>query len=59
MNFTPVKHFLFNNLHTILFLLGLLLIVVAIGFLTNIYYFMLALGLVLILIALLLDRGEV
>ncbi|MFU0785257.1 MAG: Methyl-accepting chemotaxis protein [Enterococcus gilvus] len=58
MNFTAVKIFLSNNIHTILLLLGLVLILTAITFLTNVYYGLLALGVVLIGIAIMLNIGQ-
>ena len=48
MIFTQVMNFLFNHFHSILLLLGLVLVVVAITFLSNVYYGMLALGIVFI-----------
>jgi len=57
MIFTQVKHFLFNNLHTILLLLGLLLIFVAIYKLLNIYFMCLALGGLLVFISLILNNS--
>lgn len=58
MNFTAVKNFLSKNIHTVLLLLGLVLILIAITFLTNVYYGLLALGVVLILLAVMLNTGE-
>nr|DAJ20860.1 MAG TPA: Protein of unknown function (DUF1056) [Siphoviridae sp. ctJsG2] len=58
MNFTAVKNFLSNYIHTILLLLGLGLILTAITFLTNVYYGLLALGVVLIGIAIMLNTGQ-
>ncbi|KFN91872.1 MULTISPECIES: hypothetical protein [Tetragenococcus] len=51
MNFTNLKHFLSDNVQTVLLLLGFLCIVLAIIFLTNIFYGLLALGIILIGIA--------
>ncbi|MGM0175551.1 hypothetical protein [Enterococcus sp. DIV0800] len=58
MNFTQVKNFLFNNVHTVLLLLGLVLILTAITLLTNAYYGLLALGIVLIGIAIMLNTEQ-
>ncbi|MFR4507783.1 MAG: hypothetical protein ACLT5V_07680 [Enterococcus avium] len=58
MNFTAVKNFLSKNIHTIFLLLGLGLILIAITFLTNVYYGLLALGVVLVLLAVMLNTGE-
>jgi len=48
--------FLFKHLHTVLLLLGLLLIVVAVGLLTNSFYALLALGVSCILVAYLINQ---
>ncbi|MGM0214284.1 hypothetical protein IGI42_001836 [Enterococcus sp. AZ109] len=58
MNFISVKSFLSKNIHTILLLLGLVLILAAITFLTNFYWGLLALGVVLIGIAILLNKQQ-
>lgn len=55
MNFTNLKHFLSNNLQTILLLLGFLCITIAITFLTSIFYGLLALGIILIVIAFIIN----
>jgi len=57
MNFTQVKRFLSNHIHTILFLLGLVFITIAITFLTNPYYGLLALGVCCLLVSGLLNTG--
>lgn len=51
MNFTKTRIFISNNNQTILLLLGLLCIVLAITFLTNIFYGLLALGIIFVLLA--------
>lgn len=56
MNFMQVVNFLFRNIHTVLLLIGLMLILLAITLLTNTYYGMLALGVVLIGLAWLINR---
>ncbi|GEQ49812.1 hypothetical protein TK11N_16640 [Tetragenococcus koreensis] len=55
MNFTNLKHFLFDNVQTVLLLVGFILIAIAISFLTNIYYGLLALGVECILVALMIN----
>lgn len=55
MNFSNLKHFLFDNLQTLLLLLGFLFIVIAIIFLANPFFGLLALGIVLIVLALLIN----
>ncbi|GAA3020413.1 hypothetical protein GCM10019998_15820 [Tetragenococcus solitarius] len=55
MNFSNLKHFLFDNLQTLLLLLGFLFIVIAITFLANPFFGLLALGIVLIVLALLIN----
>lgn len=56
MTFIRVMTLIFNHVHTILFLLGCVCVVVAIGCLTSFYYGLLALGVVLILIAYLINK---
>lgn len=56
MNFTNLKNLVFNQLHTWLFLIGCLLIVIAINLLVGIEWAVLATGIFLILIALLIDK---
>ncbi|OQO83376.1 hypothetical protein BH739_16410 [Enterococcus casseliflavus] len=58
MNFTRVKNFLFNNIHSILLLVGLMCVLVAITLLTNAYYGLLALGIVLIGLAITLNTEQ-
>ena len=58
MNFTVVKNFLSNYIHTVLLLLGLVCVLVAITLLTNVYYGLLALGVVLIGIAIMLNTEQ-
>lgn len=55
MIFIRVMNLLFNHIHSILLLLGLFLVVVAISFLSNVYYGMLALGFILIGVSLLIN----
>jgi ABC-type protease/lipase transport system fused ATPase/permease subunit len=55
MNFIKVVSFLSSHIHTILLLLGLLVVNLAISFLTNAYYGLLALGITLIGLALLIN----
>lgn len=55
MNFTNLKHFLSDNVQTVLLLVGFILIAIAISFLTNIYYGLLALGVECILVALMIN----
>lgn len=56
MNFIQVVNFLFRNIHTVILLIGLMLILLAITLLTNTYYGMLALGVVLIGLAWLINK---
>lgn len=56
MNFIKVIDLVFKNIHTIIMLLGITCIVVAIGYLTNIYYGLLAIGIAFIIIAIMLER---
>ena len=58
MNFTEVKNFLSNYIHTIILLLGVACVLVAITLLTNVYYGLLALGVVLIGIAIMLNTEQ-
>lgn len=58
MNFTRVKNFLFNNIHTALLLVGFLLIDVAITLLTNANYGLLALGVQCIVTALMINQTQ-
>lgn len=58
MNFTQVKNFLSNYIHTVLLILGLMCVLVAITLLTNVYYGLLALGVVLIGIAIMLNTEQ-
>lgn len=56
MNFTRLKVLLFNQLHTYLFILGCLLIVVAIGLLAGMEWGLIATGIVLIIMSVLIDK---
>ncbi|MCF1631422.1 hypothetical protein [Tetragenococcus koreensis] len=55
MNFTNLNHFLSDNIQAILLILGFLCVVVAITFLTNIFYGLLALGIILIGVAFMIN----
>ena len=56
MNFIRAMNFLFNNIHTILFLLGITIVLIAITLLCGAYVGLLALGTALIIIALLINQ---
>ncbi|WP_252922693.1 hypothetical protein Q0F97_09995 [Tetragenococcus halophilus] len=55
MNFTSLMHLLSDNIQAILLILGFLCVVVAITFLTSIFYGLLALGIILIGIAFMIN----
>lgn len=55
MNFTQVMNFLSKHIHTVLFLIGSLLIVIAISFLSNVFYGLIALGFTLMYISYLIS----
>ena len=55
MNFTQVMNFLSKHIHTVLFLTGSLLIVIAISFLSNVFYGLIALGAMLMYISYLIS----
>lgn len=57
MNFTNLMNLVFNNLHTILLLVGLILVVAAIAVLTNTGYTLLAAGFVFIAVSFLIMKG--
>lgn len=56
MNFTRLKVLLFNQLHTYLFILGCLLIVVAVGLLAGTEWGLIATGIFLIIMSVLIDK---
>lgn len=56
MNFTRLRALVFNYLHTILYLIGNLLIILSVGLLTNFKVAILLLGFSFIVIALLINR---
>lgn len=56
MNFTRLRALVFNYLHTILYLIGNLLIILSVGLLTNFKVAILLLGVSFIVIALLINR---
>lgn len=57
MNFTNLKNLVFNQIHSWLFLIGCLFIIIAITMLTSAEWGLFATGIVLILIALLIDKS--
>ena len=58
MNFTQVMRSVFNNLHTVFLLIGLVLVNVAITLITSPAYGLLALGITLIVLATILNKEQ-
>lgn len=58
MTFTQVMRSVFNNLHTLLLLIGLILVNVAITLITSPAYGLLALGITLIVLAMILNKEQ-
>lgn len=58
MNFTQVMRLVFNNIHTILFLAGLICINLAITLIISPAYGLLTLGITLIVIAMILNKEQ-
>ena len=58
MNFTQVMRSVFNNLHTLLLLLGFVCVNVAITLIISPAYGLLALGVTLIVLALILNKEQ-
>lgn len=56
MNFTHLKTLVFNHIHTLLFLIGLVIVLSAITLLTSMEWGLLALGITLIGVALTLNN---
>lgn len=57
MNFMKVMNFLFNNIHSIFLLIGMLLIVLGITAMTNIELGIISLGVMFIVVGILIQRG--
>lgn len=58
MIFTKVKHLVSKHIHTLLFLLGVFLSLLGIGYLFNFKWSLLVLGLVLVVIALIINKNS-
>lgn len=58
MIFTQVMRSVFNNLHTVFLLIGLVLVNVAITLITSPAYGLLALGITLIVLAMILNKEQ-